>query len=104
MTPRCLRPLALLLLALAALGLPGRPREEARAAARAKAGPVEPAPANLPADWLRPLTWRCIGPANMGGRIVALAVYEADPTTYWAATASGGLLKTSNNGTTFEHQ
>ena len=40
----------------------------------------------------------------MGGRITAIAVYEADPTTYWVATASGGLLKTTNNGVTFEHQ
>jgi photosystem II stability/assembly factor-like uncharacterized protein len=40
----------------------------------------------------------------MGGRIVALSVYEADPTTYWVATASGGLLKTANNGVIFEHQ
>jgi photosystem II stability/assembly factor-like uncharacterized protein len=55
-------------------------------------------------EWLKPLTWRCIGPANMGGRITALAVYEADPTIYWVATASGGLLKTTNNGVTFEHQ
>src|SRR5579885_3160765 len=55
-------------------------------------------------EWLKSLTWRSIGPANMGGRITALAVYEADPTTYWIATASGGLLKTTNNGVTFEHQ
>src|SRR5689334_23384321 len=55
-------------------------------------------------DWLKALTWRSIGPANMGGRITGLAVYEADPTTYWVATASGGLLKTVNNGITFEHQ
>ena len=40
----------------------------------------------------------------MGGRIVAISVFEADPTTYWVATASGGLLKTTNNGVTFEHQ
>jgi photosystem II stability/assembly factor-like uncharacterized protein len=58
----------------------------------------------LPADWVRALTWRCLGPANMGGRITALAVFEADPTTYWVATAGGGLLKTTNNGVTFEHQ
>lgn len=45
-----------------------------------------------------------LGPATMGGRITALAVVEADPTTYWVATASGGLLKTVNNGVTFEHQ
>jgi len=55
-------------------------------------------------DWLKALTWRSIGPANMGGRITALAVYEDDPTIYWVATASGGLLKTVNNGITFEHQ
>ena len=48
--------------------------------------------------------WRCIGPAAMGGRIVAFSVFEADPTTYWVATASGGLLKTTNNGVTFDHQ
>ncbi len=40
----------------------------------------------------------------MGGRIVALSVFEADPSTYWVATASGGLLKTVNNGITYEHQ
>jgi photosystem II stability/assembly factor-like uncharacterized protein len=59
---------------------------------------------SLPADWVKALTWRCLGPANMGGRITALAVFEADPTTYWVATAGGGLLKTVNNGVTFEHQ
>jgi photosystem II stability/assembly factor-like uncharacterized protein len=64
---------------------------------------TRPAPA-LPDDWVKALHWRCIGPASMGGRIVALAVYEPDPTTYWIATASGGLLKTVNNGVTFEHQ
>ena len=62
-----------------------------------------PAPA-IPADWIKTLNWRSIGPAAMGGRIVAVSVFEADPTTYWVATASGGLLKTVNNGVTFEHQ
>ncbi len=58
----------------------------------------------LPAEWVRSLTWRAIGPAAMGGRITAIAVYEADPSIWWVATASGGLLKTTNNGITFEHQ
>ena len=61
-------------------------------------------PGTLAPEWLKPLTWRCIGPANMSGRITALAVWEEDPTTYWVATASGGLLKTINNGVTFEPQ
>jgi photosystem II stability/assembly factor-like uncharacterized protein len=58
----------------------------------------------LPADWVKHLNWRSIGPATMGGRITALAVYENDPCVYWVATASGGLLKTTNAGTTFTHQ
>jgi len=58
----------------------------------------------LDPKWLGALTWRSIGPANMSGRIVDLAVVESDPTTYWVATASGGLVKTTNNGVTFIHQ
>ena len=60
--------------------------------------------AGLSPEWVKPLTWRSIGPAAMGGRIIALSIFEADPSTYWVATASGGLLKTVNNGITFEHQ
>ncbi|HVS34194.1 MAG TPA: PDZ domain-containing protein [Gemmataceae bacterium] len=66
--------------------------------------PSTPAKPTLPEDWVGALKWRCIGPAAMGGRIVAFSVFEADPCTYWVATASGGLLKTVNNGVTFEHQ
>jgi photosystem II stability/assembly factor-like uncharacterized protein len=58
----------------------------------------------LPAEWAKMMKWRSIGPAGMGGRITAISVYEADPSTYWVATASGGLLKTDNNGITFAHQ
>lgn len=54
-------------------------------------------------EWLKSLQWRSIGPANMSGRVTAMSVYEADPTTYYVATASGGLLKTVNNGVSFEH-
>jgi photosystem II stability/assembly factor-like uncharacterized protein len=61
-------------------------------------------PDGAPANFDKFLTWRCIGPANMGGRITSLAVLDADPTCYYAATASGGLLKTINNGSTFTHQ
>jgi photosystem II stability/assembly factor-like uncharacterized protein len=69
----------------------------------ARSGPAAPE-GTLPADWVKAFTWRSIGPANMSGRITAIAVCETDPSTYWVATASGGLLKTTNNGVTFEHQ
>ena len=58
----------------------------------------------LPQAWADQLHWRSIGPAAMGGRIIGLAVFEKEPSTWWAATASGGLLKTTNNGITFTHQ
>jgi photosystem II stability/assembly factor-like uncharacterized protein len=71
--------------------------------------PPAPAPAPPPEgvlnpEWVKALAWRSIGPASMGGRITAISVFEADPCNYFVATASGGLLKTINNGTTFEHQ
>ena len=43
---------------------------------------------------------RCIGPANMGGRVTDLAVVESDPDTYYVATAGGGVWKTTDGGVT----
>jgi photosystem II stability/assembly factor-like uncharacterized protein len=66
--------------------------------------PGVPNGGTVPINLNKLLAWRSIGPSNMAGRITALAVYEADPSTYYVATASGGVLKTTNNGSTFEHQ
>ena len=56
-------------------------------------------------DALRP---RNIGPAAMSGRIVDLAVHEADAVTFYVASATGGVFKTTDNGITlvpvFEHE
>ncbi len=48
------------------------------------------------------LRLRSIGPANMSGRIVDLAVVESTPTTFYIATATGGLWKTTDNAVTIE--
>jgi len=66
--------------------------------------PAQEAAATGPNAWLDDLGWRSIGPANMGGRIVAIAVHPDDTSTFWVGTASGGILKTTNAGTTYEHQ
>ncbi len=67
-----------------------------------KKGPTPtPVPTAVPDSAIAQMTWRCIGPANMGGRITAVAVVESDPSTFYIASATGGLLKTTNNGTTF---
>src|SRR5262245_11469423 len=89
---------------LMALGLLARSTAPAAQKAGNGQGPAAAPSVLLPDDWVKVLNWRAIGPANMSGRITAISVYEADPKVYWIATASGGLLKTSNNGITFEHQ
>jgi photosystem II stability/assembly factor-like uncharacterized protein len=48
------------------------------------------------------LNLRHIGPANMSGRVVDLAVKASDPYTFYAATATGGVWETTNNGVTWK--
>src|SRR5713101_5227153 len=48
------------------------------------------------------LRFREIGPASPAGRIDDFAVLESNPAVFYVATATGGLWKTVNNGTTFE--
>ncbi len=55
----------------------------------------------LTSETLNGLRLRNIGPANMSGRIVDLAVVEKDPYIIYAASATGGVWKTINNGVTF---
>ncbi len=46
--------------------------------------------------------WRFIGPEVMSGRVTDLAIPNGQPFTFYAATASGGLWKTTNEGTTWD--
>ncbi|UCE59381.1 MAG: hypothetical protein JSU63_18305 [Phycisphaerales bacterium] len=55
----------------------------------------------LEAGDLEGLTWRSIGPANMGGRVAAIALAPQNPRTFFVGFATGGLFKTTNGGTTF---
>ena len=56
----------------------------------------------ITSEKLSGLRLRNIGPAAMSGRVVDLAVNENDPFTYYIATATGGVWKTTNNGVTSE--
>ncbi len=56
-----------------------------------------PAPVGIEA-----LDFRTIGPATMSGRIVDLAVDEANPAHFLMATSTGGLWKTTTGGMTIE--
>jgi photosystem II stability/assembly factor-like uncharacterized protein len=50
---------------------------------------------------LKPFSFRELGPAVFGGRIVDLEVHPRDSNVIFVAAASGGLWKSINNGTTF---
>ena len=61
----------------------------------------EPTERTLTAQDLEMLKWRSIGPANMSGRVAAIALAPGNPGTYYVGYATGGIFKTVNNGTTF---
>lgn len=50
---------------------------------------------------LEGLRHRSIGPANMSGRLVDVAVVEMDTKVYYLASATGGVWKTTDNGVRF---
>lgn len=50
------------------------------------------------ADYPEPGPWQAIGPQNLGGRTIALAVDPVDPGTLWAGSASGGLWRSDSAG------
>ena len=65
-------------------------------AAAQEAGRQEPLPV------MDDLPLRSIGPAVMAGRVSDLAVVPGRPWEFYAATASGGLFRTRNNGATWD--
>lgn len=51
---------------------------------------------------LSALSWRPIGPANMGGRVAAVALVPGSRTDFYVGFATGGLFKSTNLGTSFQ--
>ena len=80
-------------------GASGAALAQARPASRTPQAAAAPAPARSPFDGLH---FRDIGPATPSGRIDDFAVFEHNPAIFYIATATGGLWKTVNNGTTLE--
>jgi photosystem II stability/assembly factor-like uncharacterized protein len=77
------------------------PKKTIKAADRpAAAAPGSESP--VKADYLKGFRWRVVGPANMGGRVSDIAGHPSDPATFYVALGTGGLLKTTNYGTTWE--
>jgi hypothetical protein len=79
-------------------------------AVAAEAPPAKPKPAPSPASGgpaltpiaLGALKARAIGPAVMGGRVSDIALDPKDSFVFYVALGTGGVMKTSNNGGSFE--
>ena len=89
------RLLVTITLALIAPSIPASPASAQEGAAEA----VSNAPEH---PLLQGFRWRSIGPTGQGGRVDDLAVHPTDTRIFYVGFATGGLWKTTNNGTTFE--
>ncbi|MFC1500245.1 T9SS type A sorting domain-containing protein [Candidatus Zixiibacteriota bacterium] len=49
-------------------------------------------------DYAEPSPWQQIGPKNVGGRTIALAINPLDPRILYAGAASGGIWRSNNSG------
>lgn len=83
-------PLRLALAGSLSIALPAAPAEE----------PEKPA-GPMSADTFAGLKLRSLGPAVTSGRIVSIAVDPKDKSTYYIGSASGGVWKTINTGTSW---
>ncbi len=53
------------------------------------------------ADDIKALSFRSVGPANMGGRVSAIALVPGSRTSFYVGYGTGGLFRTDNLGVTF---
>ncbi len=89
--------LIILAAALPALSAsPGARKRPQASAASAAASQRE-----LSAEDLTAVSWRSVGPANMGGRVSAIALVPGSRKSFYVGYATGGIFKTDNMGVTF---
>ncbi|MGB7623841.1 MAG: glycosyl hydrolase, partial [Terriglobia bacterium] len=68
----------------------------------AAAAPIPPPVATLDPVLLKNFKARSIGPAIMSGRVSDIALDPQDPYTFYIGLGTGGIMKTSDNGGTFQ--
>jgi photosystem II stability/assembly factor-like uncharacterized protein len=74
-----------------------RKRAQEKSAAPA-VSPVDSSAIVLPSA----LKARAIGPAVMGGRVSSIALDPSDPWTFYVGLGTGGIMKSSDNGSSFQ--
>ncbi len=68
---------------------------------RAKAQRDALVSADVAGAGLTSASWTSLGPGNIGGRIRGLVIHPTQTSTIWIGSASGGIWKTTNGGTTW---
>ena len=91
----------LVLLAALSAALPVASPAQANQAARGATAGTDTARGSDLGSKIAGLRMRSVGPAITSGRIADVAVHPRDRDTWYVATASGGVWKTTNAGTTF---
>jgi photosystem II stability/assembly factor-like uncharacterized protein len=86
-------------------GAPGQQNPTPTPTASPSPSPT-PSPTPTPINWssdpmLKKFVLRGIGPASMGGRIDDIVGVDSNPYIFYVGSATGGVWKTTNNGTTF---
>ena len=85
----------------AALLCTGLSRETQAQARGAASRPLREPPVAVARVWPDSTSWRHIGPAAFGGRVDDIEAVVADPSTIFVASASGGVFRSLNHGTTW---
>jgi photosystem II stability/assembly factor-like uncharacterized protein len=95
---------AALLMSLPLAAQPGKQKPAAQKppAVTAPAAPSAPSGTKITSAMLTALKARGIGPAVMSGRVSDIALDPANPFVFYVAMGTSGVMKTSNNGGTFE--
>ncbi len=88
-------------------GTPSKPDQKKQAEKKAQEKGKSPEEEKKPADPMSEGTFtglklRNLGPAVFSGRVIAFAVDPSNKSTYYVASASGGVWKTTNAGTTYD--
>ena len=64
--------------------------------------PVDAQSVRFEPEQLAALEWRQIGPASQGGRVTDIEALPSRPSTIFVGSASGGVFKSVNHGTTWD--
>src|SRR6266508_1716152 len=95
-------PTVILLIAGAALLAAGTAAPQGKPKPRPASAPPAAIGPTVEALALKALKARSIGPAVMGGRVADIALDRKDPYTFYVALGTGGLMKTADNGVSFQ--